>query len=184
MLADRHAADAAPSASARRARYAAVLDSLRVPSNPRYQRGRQGRDETYCNIFVADATRALGAPVPEYIRTPGSPTRYLTANAMHDWLFGPGAALGWRLVSADEAQAAANAGQPAVAAWKNPDPARSGHIAMVRPGAWPVSAERGPRIAQAGRHNFASADAVEGFGGLERLAEVCYFAHGAQRSIE
>ena len=79
-------------------------------------------------------------------------------------------------MTAGDAQQAANAGRPAVATWKNPNPARSGHIAMVRPGAPDVPPERGPRIAQAGRHNFESADAVEGFGSPERLAQVAYFA--------
>jgi len=95
----------------RRAHDAAVLDSLRVQTNPHYQRGRQGRDETYCNIFVAAATRALGAPIPELIRTPAATTRFPNANAMQDWLFHEGAALEWRLVPAAQAQQAANEGQ-------------------------------------------------------------------------
>ena len=92
------------------AAYLAVLEYLRVESNPRYRRGRQGRGETHCNLFVADAARALGAPIPAMIETPGAPRQYLTANAMQGWLPTDGARLGWRRVTADEAQAAANAG--------------------------------------------------------------------------
>ena len=84
----------AAGATLRAAWYAAMLDNLRVQTNPRYERGRQGRDGTCCNLFVADATRALGAPIPELVKRRGAPTHYLNANAMRDWLFREGAALG------------------------------------------------------------------------------------------
>ena len=165
-------------ASRRRAAYVGVLEYLRVESNPRYQRGRQGRDETYCNLFVADATRALGAPIPAMIDAPGAPRRYLTANAMQDWLLTEGARLGWRRVSAEEAQQAANAGWPTVATWNPSDPEQPGHMAMVRLGPLSVPPKRGPRFEQAGQTNLGSREAVDGFGAA-RLAEVLYFAHTA-----
>jgi hypothetical protein len=169
-----------PKPAIRQARYVAILDRLQVERNPRYRRGRQGRNETYCNLFVADASQALGAPIPLWLAEDSGGRRYLNANAMQAWLLGAGAALGWQPVSADEAQQAANEGRPAVASWKNPRPEHPGHIAMLRPGACPVGAERGPRIAQAGRHNYQSTDAVVGFGSLERLGQVLYFAWQAE----
>lgn len=134
-----------------RALYDAVLDQLDVANNPRYAR-RGG--STWCNIFVWDATRAMGAEVPHWYRG-----RELDANAMHRWLANEGPAQGWRRVGADEAQAQANLGRPAMATWYNPGGV--GHMAMVRPGA---VTSRGPTTAQAGARNFNHGQLQDGFG--------------------
>jgi hypothetical protein len=183
MPAERNEPEAPNTTARQRARYMAILDGLQVESNPRYQRGRRGHGETYCNLFVADATQALGAPIPLWTLSDGGARRYLRANAMQDWLLTEGAALGWRRVTDAEAQRAANAGRPAVATWKNSDSAHSGHMAMLRPGPVPVAPERGPRIAQAGRHNYRSTEAVVGFGSAARLAEIIYFVFGADPDV-
>jgi hypothetical protein len=162
-------------AQARRWRYAAALDALAVQTNPRYRPNQRGQGETYCNLFVADATAALGAPVPLYQAAPDGRRTWLDANAMHTWLATVGATQGWRTVSAAAAQRLANQGRPVVASWRNP--AGAGHLAMVRPGPEPLGAG-GPCIAQAGGVNYAAIDLATGFGGgAARLAAVVYFAH-------
>lgn len=156
---------------ARRVRYESTLKALDVEGNPRYQAGRQGADDTYCNLFVSDATAMLGIPIPQYLDDETGRRRWLDANAVCDWLVQhPGQ---WRAVPAGEAQAQANRGIPVVAAWKNPG--GIGHVALVRPGPEPPGAG-GPRIAQAGRRNFNATDAATGFGGEARLKEIAYFA--------
>jgi len=57
---------------------------------------------------------------------------------------------GWKSVTEQQAQAAANEGKLAVVMWKTP--ARdTGHVAVVRPGSL---TDKGAAIGQAGRHNF------------------------------
>lgn len=127
--------------------YDNVINQFAVAHNPRYT-PRGGN--TYCNIFVWDVTRAMGAEVPHWVNASGTPVgvgqgRELNANATNDWFHQHGARHGWRQVSAEEAQRMANAGHPSVASWKNPN--GIGHIAIVRPG---EINSRGPAIAQAG----------------------------------
>jgi hypothetical protein len=156
---------------ARRARYQATLAVLAVETNPRYQRNRQGRGESYCNVFVADATATLGVPIPMRTSLPDGSERWWGPNAMQDWLLAEGAAQ-WRQVAAEEAQRLANAGYPVVAIWKNPQ--GTGHVAMVRPGPEPIG-PGGPRIAQAGTLNLHDTDVATGFGAA-RMPAVLYFA--------
>lgn len=159
---------------ARRVRYQAALDALAVETNPRYQANRQGLDETYCNLFVADATRQLGVPIPLYVVNAAGETIWLGANEMQDWLRSEAAAPHWRAVGPAEAQRLANTGCPVVATWHSPG--GIGHMAMVRPGPEPVGAG-GPWVAHAGAHNAAHTDVATAFGGgPERLAAVIYFA--------
>jgi hypothetical protein len=62
-----------------------------------------------------------------------------------------------------------------VALWKNPDPAKHGHIAVVRPYAdQPFTAEKGPRITQFGARNKKDVYAAETFG--KKLADTKFFA--------
>jgi len=141
--------------------YNEVLNQFAVGNNPRYT-PRGGN--TYCNIFVWDATKAMGAEIPHWVDGGGNPTgvgkgRELNANATVDWLHQHGARHGYRQVSAAEAQQLANQGHPAVAIWKNPS--GIGHVAMVRPG---EVTSKGPAIAQAGSKNFNNGHVADSFG--------------------
>ncbi len=149
------------SANRNRATYDNVLNQFAVGVNPRYAR-REGN--TYCNIFVWDATRAMGAEIPHWVDANGNHApvgrgRELDANATNQWLNTHGGRFGWRAVSAEEAQRLANQGHPTVASWRNPG--GIGHIAMVRPG---DITSRGPAIAQAGASNFNYGQLQDGFG--------------------
>ncbi len=157
--------------------YDAVIDQFRVEVNQRYQRDAQGREETYCNIFVWDVTLAMGAEIPHWIThagIPASPTRGLetSANAAIGWLYAAGNRYGWQQVRMGEAQAFANRGAPAVAVWRN-EPG-SGHMAMLRPGA---ATEDGPQLADAGEANHRRARAAHVFAAGWRGNEIAYFAH-------
>lgn len=152
--------------------YADVLDQFAVGNNPRYAK-RNGN--TYCNIFVWDATRAMGAEIPHWVDGNGNPAKVgasgaweMNANATNRWLHNHGPRHGWRQVSAEEAQRLANQGHPTVASWNNPG--GIGHIAMVRPGELTAG---GPTIAQAGSSNFNSGTVRQGFGS----AQPQYFVH-------
>jgi hypothetical protein len=113
------------------------LNSLNVAANPKYQpRVVGGQKQTYCNVFVHDATTKLGASIPP-----------MRANEMQGWLKSP--AHGWKQIAPAEAQQLANQGKPVVGAWNNPQ--GHGHVVMVRPGEY--SATQGPTIAQAGKVN-------------------------------
>ncbi len=79
------------------------------------------------------------------------------------------------------AQAQANLGKIVVAVYANPNPDKPGHIAIVRPALLSVSElhQSGPRITQAGYHNYLSTDLKTGFA-RHRGAwpeEIRYFAH-------
>ncbi|MHB8876517.1 MAG: peptidoglycan-binding protein [Myxococcaceae bacterium] len=133
------------------ARYADVINQFGVGVNPRYAR-RDGN--TYCNIFVWDVTRAMGAEIPHWVAG-----RELNANSVNAWLHQTGPAAGWRKVDARTAQDFANRGRPAVASWRNPS--GIGHVAMVRPG---TVTSAGPASAQAGGRNFNFGHIANGFG--------------------
>lgn len=126
-----------------------VLAQFDVVSNPRYQ-PRAGA--TFCNIFVWDCTRALAAEIPHWLNG-----RELNANELVAWLYREGRHFDWWKVDAPEARAAADAGRPVVATWRNPVPTKSGHVAMILPGG---------RIAQAGARCLFDVPLVEGFGQL------------------
>lgn len=134
--------------------YRAVIDQFNVENAKRYEPFREGH--TYCNVYVWDVTRAMGAEIPYYADpADGSPMQYPDikganyqgAKAMDNWLKTRGENFGWRQVTAEEAQMYANQGRPTVASGGN-----TGHISMVCPsqdGSFdPV---RGVTVAQAGR---------------------------------
>ncbi len=133
--------------------YDQVLNQFAAGHNPRYaHRGRS----TYCNIFVWDVTRAMGAEVPHWVDDAGNPVGFnkgheMNANATNRWLNKHGARFGWRKVTLEQGQALANQGKPVVASWRNPKPKGIGHIAMIRPG--DLDPEAGPWLAQAGAVN-------------------------------
>ncbi len=79
---------------------------------------------TYCNIFVSDITRALGAEVPHVVDN-----RELTANATYNWLQN---SKDWMEISFEEAIETARRGNPTVLSYYNSS-GKSGHVAMVSP---------------------------------------------------
>ena len=143
----------------------AVVAQFRVETSPRYQaEAREDRRETWCNIFTWDVTRALDAEVPHWVDDAGKPApegqgRELTANATVHWLETHGATRGWTEGDAAGAAAAAEAGQPVLAVWRNTD--GHGHLALVVPA---VSGAPGIHIAQAGAACFTSQPMARGFG--------------------
>lgn len=114
-----------------------------------------GRDETWCNIYVWDVTTALRAEVPHWYGG-----RELNANAVCDWLVSFGNMLGWTEGDRAAAHRASAAGQPVVAGWKALR--GSGHVAILLP---PVGDEL--RIAQAGKRNHFDVPLERGFGALQ-----------------
>jgi hypothetical protein len=158
-----------------------IIAQFQVERNPRYEPrdiNGDGEEETWCNIALWDWTKALGAEIPHWVSTAGSPVApgrgdELTANKTVRWLRDHGADYGWRpCKSADAAAEHASAGRPVVAAWLNEG--GIGHVAIVRPG--PCDPEQGPLIAQAGAKNFESGTVARGFGAsVVQLVE--YFVH-------
>jgi len=133
----------------------AVVGALDVERNEKYRKRDvtgDGKPETWCNLFVADASAALGVPVPA-----------LLANDMVAWLDGtPGAEAGWGRVTAHEAEVLAGQGHPVVVGWANPR--GHGHVAIAVP--TPEGAS-GLHVAQAGAINFSCRPVARGFGGVD-----------------
>jgi hypothetical protein len=119
----------------------------------RYQKrdvdGRPG-DETFCNFFVNEVTKALGCEIPKQ-----------RANDMITWLHSFGTSRGWWQISGELARVLSLQGLPVIAAWRNPDFARPGHVALLVPPAGP-----GIWIAQAGARCFPCDKLAAGFGNL------------------
>jgi len=160
-----------------------VINQFNVESAERYRPNRNGK--TYCNIFLWDVTRALDCEIPHYVdRLTGQPRIYpdttgayeLDASGTHDWLLRHGADHGWYEVSAEEAQYHANAGYPAVTAWKNND-GGPGHVQVVCPahnGGY--DGARGVTVAQAGSRNFSYAH-LNATMSKDKIGDVRYFIH-------
>ncbi len=134
---------------------------------------------THCSAFAAAAAEKLGI----YLLRPPEHSAVLLANAQQEWLCGSGTNEGWQPVKSPLlAQQLANAGELVVVTCKNPDPARPGHIAIVRPSTKSDAAilADGPEITQAGAHNYYSTTTREGFknhAGAFEHHELLYFAH-------
>lgn len=157
------------------------INSYNVESNPRYVKGRDGNpntNDTYCNLFVHDVAKGMGAEIPLYVTDgQGTITKWLGATYMKDWLDGKlsvpgsysqGPESGWMKVDHATAAAAANEGHVAVAAGH-------GHMAMVRPGT-PAGAGKGDvMIAQAGARNFNNGSLSNGWGQWTNEAEFYIF---------
>ncbi len=141
-----------------RVAYDSVINQFAVDVSPRY---RPDANYTYCNIFVWDVTRAMGAEIPRWFAENGAPLEPWfadgewkmqtpassgNANDNNRWLNQEGLRYGWREVSAKEAQDLANLGHPTVVSVY--EPYEDGHIGIVRPGTMlngPVLAQAGPR---------------------------------------
>ena len=135
---------------------------------------------THCSQFAAAACDRLGI----YLLRPPEHKGTLLANAQFDWLpSAEGKAKGWSPVKDGiAAQELANRGTLAVAIFKNPDPKKSGHIAIIRPstkGDAEIKSE-GPQVTQAGGTNMTSGTLKHGFGnhpGAFRNNEIAFFSH-------
>jgi hypothetical protein len=146
--------------------YSQLINQFAVGDNPRFL---AGAGKTYCNIFVWDVTRAMGAEIPHWIdaagsiAAPGAPDSFeININAGVTWMKNHGVSgHGWESATPEQAQAAANQGKIAVVMWKN-ETGGHGHTAIVRPG---TLDSNGPATAQAGRHNFNLGHVRLGFGG-------------------
>jgi hypothetical protein len=109
--------------------YTDVINQFQVETNGRYAVNKNGHIGTYCNIFMWDVTRAMGAEIPHYYdASTGEPMKYgdddaneMTANRIYDWLQKYGEDYGWFEVTAPEAQELANQGRPVVTALRNMD---------------------------------------------------------------
>ncbi len=137
------------------------------------------KGHTHCSAFVAEACRRMGI----YILRPPEHATSLLANAQYDWLSKAGKSEGWHHVQGGErAQHYANLGYIVVAVYKEGDPKKPGHVAIVRPST--KSAEKiqleGPQIIQAGAQNAQSTSLKTGFSHHPNAwgkQQVRYFGH-------
>ncbi len=136
------------------------------------------RASTHCSAFVAAACDRLGV----YILRPPEHSQTLLANAQQRWLVSEGPGNGWRPIRTwGEAQQLANRGEVVVASWRNPNPRKPGHVALVRPSeksAETIAAE-GPDVIWAGRQNHNRGSLFEGFRRHPK-DQVLFFAHPAR----
>jgi len=118
---------------------------------------------THCSAFAASASMRLGV----YVLRPPDHDEKLLANAQMGWLRSADAtAKGWRqLPDVQAAQARANAGDLVLAAFENPNPHKSGHIAIVRPSDIDAATllASGPFVTEAGQRNALSISLQGGF---------------------
>jgi LysM repeat protein len=155
--------------------YSQLINQFAVGDNPRHL---AGHGKTYCNIFVWDVSRAMGAEVPHWINAAGNiaapgaaGANEININGGVNWMKSHGVSEhDWRKATPAQAQDAANQGLISVVMWKNPTGGH-GHTAVIRPGS---INNKGPEIAQAGRHNFNRGRITDGFGNLSPLE---YFIH-------
>lgn len=151
--------------------YRKALAQFEVATNPRYVKGHDNDptngEETYCNIFLWDATKALGCEVPHWVdlatgvETAMGKGRELSANGVCDWFSMHGLKFGWMKCDEVQARRRASAGFPTVVLWRNVN--GIGHVAMVLTGTDVT------RIAQAGTRNFFDEQLLRGFGGATPL---------------
>ena len=141
------------------------------------------RHATHCSTYAAAMAERAGI----YLLRPPAHGQTLLANAQMAWLdSSAGRTDGWSPVATPaEAQAAANRGELVVAVYRNPDPNKPGHIAVLRPSdKTAAELERdGPEEAQAGSHNWPDTNVAEGFHGHRGAWEpggtgaIRFFAH-------
>ena len=136
---------------------------------------------THCSQFVAAATERLWV----YVLRPPEHGVVLLANAQFNWLASDaGKKAGWvALKDGAAAQAAANDGRLVLASLKNPDPTKSGHIAIVRPGNKDTDllAKEGPDIMQAGGTNALRTTLRKGFGNhKQEYDQIAFYAHAVE----
>ena len=131
------------------------------PDNPNATKGIK----THCSTFVASVCKQRNI----YILRPPEHKTGLLANAQFDWLFSEEAyKIGWRQIKDSiyqKAQELANKGYIVTAVYKNPDPKKPGHIALVMPTEKSIEDlyEEGPTVIQAGQTNYNSTPLKNGF---------------------
>ena len=136
-------------------------------------------NHTHCSQFAAAACERLGV----YLLRPPEHSAVLLANAQYDWLPENGIGHGWvPVANGVAAQDLANRGQVVLAVYKNGDPKRSGHIALIRPGIRTEVeiAQQGPDIIQAGGHNYRRGNLKKGFANHPRAfanGEIKFYPH-------
>jgi hypothetical protein len=158
--------------------YDEIIDQFEVATNPRYKKrevitkDKKKKTVTYCNIFAWDVMAAMNVVLPQKLNNktnkpeaePSYENHELLANAMADWLRNDGIKnYGWRKVTAEEAQAAANRGEPTIVYGR-------GHMQVVRPA---HSGDKGVYVA--GGSNYDYGTSSRGFGG--DITGVEYFTH-------
>jgi hypothetical protein len=143
--------------------YQAVIAQFRVEVHPRYQPtdlNGDGKPEHRCNVFLSDATTALGCKVPR-----GHVREWWRANRQIDWLSsieeGGSKFVGWMEVPREVASVKAHFGWPTVAGWHSGSATQSGHVALVVPA--PLG-ETGLWVAQAGASCSSSMPLALAFG--------------------
>ena len=168
--------------------YFKVIEQFDVEKSARYEPGSR----TYCNIFVWDVTRAMGAEIPHWIikkdNNGGSAVdsggaytvdrkdrKEMLANETVGWLHEHGKTHGWKRIDARMAQQMANEGHPSIAIWENPDPGIPGHIAVIRPGS--AGDERGGAISQAGGLVLDASHIETGFTDKDHEKRIQYWYH-------
>lgn len=117
---------------------------------------------THCSAFLAAACERLGV---DMLHPPEHGENYL-ATAQAEWLQREGPRHGWSPVASPFlAQQLANQGRVVVVLYPSPDPARSGHAALVRASdkSDALLEAEGPQIIQAGARNASSTSVQEGF---------------------
>ena len=152
--------------------YKQALAQFDVVNNPRYT---PRNNNTYCNIFLWDGSRALGCEIPHfklYYSKIGDKVvltgNEFNANVVAQWFSSEAAPLaGWHEASVDDAAAHVNKGAPTVIIWNNPG--GIGHVAWLLPS--PITGIF--RAAQAGGTNFFDDDYRKGFGN----APVKFYVH-------
>ena len=111
--------------------------------------------KTHCSSFVASVCKQKNI----YILRPPQHGTGLLASAQYDWLFSKDAAqIGWHQITDSiyfKAQSLANQGYIVTAVYKNPNPSKPGHIALVMPDEITNEAhiQQGPTLIQAGSIN-------------------------------
>lgn len=121
--------------------------------------------KTHCSAFVASACERVGI----YILRPPEHGQVLLSNAQYDWLYGKQSNKeGWGEIKENRyytAQQYANDGYIVIAAIKNKDDSKPGHIALIMPCEIDVKtlADNGPELIQAGTENSNSISLKEGF---------------------
>lgn len=151
--------------------YREVLADLDVEKRARYQR-RASDGATWCNIYVWDATKAMGCEIPHYYdpntglecREAGV-YKEMGAIRMREWLENFGSQHGWIECDQATAIAMANKGMPTVVAATT-----TGHVGMVVP---QNEGDTDVMISQAGASNFNYGKQSNGFG----KHSVKYFYH-------
>lgn len=128
--------------------------TVAVSSNP---------SSTHCSAFAAAFSKKVGI----YLLRPPEHKQSLLANAQYDWLQTNSAANeGWVKVNSSlEAQNLANKGFLVVAAFKNPDEKRPGHISVIRPAVKTLRQieKEGAQTTQSGNTNAYSISLRRGF---------------------